>query len=351
MQILELGKKKEFIKLKVNTIDDLWLLSKIINKGDIVGSESTRIVKKGDSEEGQRKYMFIKINVEKIEFNSQSKTLRLLGRIIQCSNSEVPLNTYHTLAIEEGTIIEINKIFKNWEIQRLKEAEEASKRPKILLCAADYGEATIAVIHEYGVEYLTDVFENLSEKEIKAYEKNQEMFIQKLLNILDNLAKTNNIPNVILGGVGFLSENAKNTIDKFSNLKNKIFFVKIYHSGKTGINELIKSGAIESISKKNRVWEETQLVEEVFKRIGKNEPLAYGIEEVKKAIDYGAAETLLVSENLLNEYREKNKFEEIDSLMSQAEKNKVEIKIISTEHDAGERFAKLSIAALLRFKI
>ena len=349
MKILEFDDKRGFAKLRIDNLDDLWLLTRVINKSDIIGSETTRIVKKGDSEDGQRKKMYVKLEVDKLDL--QGNVLRILGKLDECSNPEVPLGSFHTISVEPSTNIELFKSIKKWELQRIKEAEESSKRPKVLLCAADYGDATVAIVKEYGVDFVTDVFENLSEKEVKDYEKNKDAFIIKLLETLETIAKTNNIQNIVIGGVGFLTDNIKLVISKFPTLKKNASLVKIYHSDKPGINELIKMGAVEKVSQKNRVSEETKFIEEVFKRIAKEEFVSYGTAEVKKAVEYGAVETMLVSEDLIDECRANNIFDDLDNLISSGEKAGAVIKIISSNHDAGERFSKIGIAALLRFKI
>ena len=50
MKILAKDLKKE-TKIKAETIDDLWNLSKIISKGDIVGTKTVRTVETTDKKE------------------------------------------------------------------------------------------------------------------------------------------------------------------------------------------------------------------------------------------------------------------------------------------------------------
>lgn len=70
--------------------------------------------------------------------------------------------------------------------------------------------------------------------------------------------------------------------------------------------------------------------------------VTYGIENVQKATEYGAVETLLVSENM----------ELPSELETRIEETGGEIKYISTGYESGERFDKtFKIGALLRFPI
>ena len=351
MKVLTLDTKTGFVKLKIDNLDDLWILSRIVDIGDIAAGETSRIIKKEEGQEGVRKRVFIKLKVDKVDFAKQTNTLRLLGTIVESSNPDIPLRSHHTLAVEPGDIVSLSKELKKWHIERLKEAEESAKRPKLLLCAADYGEATIAVLREFGIEYLTDVLKTLPGKEDVAYEKNREEFIKELAKVLEQTAKTHGINKIVLGGVGFFAENAKKLLDKFPYLQKNALLVKISHSDKTGINELIKRGVVDQVVKNNRISEETKLIEEFFRRIAAKELATYGFEHVKKAVDYGAAEHLIISDNAIKEYKDKGNFADLDGLMSAADKNGAKITIISTEHDAGERFDKIGLAALLRFAV
>jgi protein pelota len=351
MKILEIDTKKNFAKIKIDNLDDIWILSRIIDVGDFAAAETTRIIKKEEAQEGFRKKMYAKIKVEKVDFTKQSNTLRLLGSIIECSNPEVPLKSHHTLALEPGDRLELFKEFKKWHIERMKEAEESARRPKVLLCAADYGDATIAVLREFGLEYLTDVSKTLTGKEDVDYEKHREAFIRELAKVIEQTAKNQNINKIIIGGIGFFTENFKKMVDDFPFLEKNATFVKISHSDKTGINEMIKRGVVDQVVKNNRISEETKIIEEFFKRISTSGLAVYGIKEVKQAVEYGAVELLLVSDSFINEYKEKGKFNELDDLMAAAEKAGARIMIISTEHDAGERFDKIGIGCLLRFRV
>jgi protein pelota len=351
MKILTLDTKTGYVKIKADNLDDLWILSRLIDTGDLVSGETSRIIKKEEGQEGIRKRVFVKLRVEKVDFAKQTNTLRLLGTITESSNPDIPLRSHHTLAVEPGDVISVSKELKKWHIERLKEAEESAKRPKLLLCAADYGEATIAVLREFGIEFLTDISKTLPGKEDVKYEENKEEFIRELAKVLEQTAKNQNISKIVVGGIGFFAENMKKLLNKFPYLQKNALIVKISHSDKTGINELIKRGVVDQVVKHNRISDETKIIEEFFQRIATKGLATYGFEHVKKAAEYGAVEQLLISDNTIKEYKEKDKFPELDSLMSAAEKASGKITIISTEHDAGERFDKIGLAALLRFAV
>ena len=53
-----------------------------------------------------------------------------------------------------------------------------------------------------------------------------------------------------------------------------------------------------------RLSEETQLVEKLLEEISKGKLATYGLEDVKKTIDYSAVDTLLVSDEFLRKNRD-----------------------------------------------
>ena len=354
MKILKKDLKNNTIKLKIDNLDDLWVLDRIVSPEDIVESTTTRIVKKESGKEGKRKKMRIRLKVEKIEFKKFGNDLKILGPIEECSNPDVSRGSYHSITLSPGDKITIIKKFRNWELERIKNAEESSKRPQVLLCAADYGEATFAVLREFGIEFITDFSESLPGKKkeaLKLYEKSREDFLVELAKILKQISENKNISKVVLGGTGFLTENFKETLSKFPSLKKKLHFVKISSSGKTGINEIIKRGAIEKIVKGSRISKETKVIDPFFSEVSQEGVASDGEALVKQAIESGGAERVLISESFIQEKKEKERFEELDKLIKEAENTGAEIMIISDEHEAGEKFAKMKIGALLRYKI
>ena len=74
------------------------------------------------------------------------------------------------------------------------------------------------------------------------------------------------------------------------------------------------------------------------------EKISYGIEEVKKALDFGAVEILLASEDLDEET--------MDMLEEKCEETGSELQIISTDTSEGKQLRDLGkIGAILRFAL
>ncbi|MEM3054483.1 MAG: mRNA surveillance protein Pelota, partial [Candidatus Bathyarchaeia archaeon] len=126
----------------------------------------------------------------------------------------------------------------------------------------------------------------------------------------------------------------------------------VNNSGVAGIYEAIRSGVLSKAMAHLRILEETEIMEEILKRLGKNERnVAYGLEEVRKAVDFGAVETLVLADTLLREASDEERLA-LEELMKSVEAKGGKIMVLSTEHEAGAKLLALSgIAALLRFAL
>lgn len=114
MKILSL--RKDEAKIKVDTLDDLWHLSRLIEPEDIVAGEIVRKVRLGAEEERtrlKRETYFVKIRAEKIVF--EPSAVRVIG-VIEEGPDELALGSHHTLDVRPGDSI---KIYKAWKAFKL----------------------------------------------------------------------------------------------------------------------------------------------------------------------------------------------------------------------------------------
>jgi protein pelota len=108
---------------------------------------------------------------------------------------------------------------------------------------------------------------------------------------------------------------------------------------------VIGLGTLEKLIGDLQLAREVQNMEELLCRIAQSAPVAYGREEVQKAIDFGAVERLLVADTLI-----RDPF--IVGLMDRAELMRAETVVLSSTFEPGKQLEALGgIAALLRYRI
>ncbi len=332
MRVLKRDLKHGRIKLRVENPDDLWHLDHIVGRGDMIKAVTMRKVAVkagGEFRLSEKRPMSLKIQLEKTGFEETSGSLRLAGRIVE-GPADTRLSSYHTMQVEPGTVLTVEK--GKWEASAMKRIQEAGTRePRILVCVMDREEADIALVRGAGIKNLAHI--RCGDPE------DREKYHAELLKLLES---QQDFSVIVIAGPGFEAGNLLKYVRKKNPaLSSKCIHEGASHTGITGINEVMKKSG-ERILRDTRIGRESRLVEEVLSRIKRDGLVTYGKEEVKKAIEAGAAETLLVS---------REKIKEFENLMETAEKMKSSVRLITADHSAGEQFLHLGgLAALLRFR-
>lgn len=357
MKILDTNLKKGFVKVVPETFDDLWHLYNIIYKGDEVYAYTSREIKQDEkyarAKRGERVSVFLGVKVDKVAWDKLLGRLRVHGTICQAPEI-VPTGAHHTLNIALNTPVTIVK--EEWSrhhIERLETARKASEKPVIIIAIDDEGYAVAATTH-YGVEVKVEEKTRLPGK-LEAEKRSAAVkeFFQKALASLRQTWSENRNPIAVVG-VGFIKNDFVNFVEKKApEMANSIVDVKsVNNSGVAGIYEAVRSGVLAKTMKHLRIMEETETIEEVLKRLGKSEKtVAYGLEEVLKAADFGAVELLVLADTMLREAADEERLS-LEQLMKNVEHKGGRVLVVSTEHEAGAKLIALGgVAALLRYAL
>ncbi len=349
MRILHQNLKAGEIKIRVESPDDLWYISQIADKGDVVKGQTLRKIKVGEEKEDAiRRPVFIAIKVEKSEFHKYSNVLRIGGTILEAPE-DVPRGSFHTFNVEEGTVITIIK--ENWlkyQLDRLREASEA-EGPKILICVFDREEAIFALMKKYGYELLTELKGSVQKKGQDTSEiKN---FYLDIIKQMQDYVKRYDIEKIILASPAFWKEELLKNL-KDDDLKKKLVMATCSSVDQTAINEVLKRDEVKEVLKQDRAAKELKIVEKLLAEISKDGEATYGMKETGDAVIVGAVRVLLVTDGCIQNSRESGNYPRLENLMRTVERTGGEISIISSENEAGKRLNGLGgIAAILRYKL
>ncbi len=354
MKIIFQDLKQGEVKLEVNSLDDIWFISHIIDEGDDVSGRTVRKLKLGEGTDRNvkivKKTVTLKIHVEKVEFHKYNNILRVSGKIIE-GPDDVSRGSYHTFDVEEGTVIKIHKTqWLKYQLEKLKEAT-AEQLSNVLIVTLDREESSYALLRPSGYKMLSDF---TGEVEKKGYADTEgKQFYSQVLKHIESYVERYNIENIIIASPAFWKEDLmKEVKKKASHLTSKVTLATCSSIGKTGVEEVLKRDEVKTVLKKDRTAKEEALVEELFKEISKQGKVAYGLKEVREAADAKAIATLLVTDDFIQEQREKGSYEELDDIMKSVDRMQGEVKIISTEHDAGKKLHGLGgIGAILRYQL
>ncbi len=342
MKIISKNIKEGYVNLIINNDEDIWYLSQIVSKGDIVSGKATRKIKVGHNQDKTTKRTFnANIIAEDIDYGVSS--LKINGKI----NQEVegaPLGSYQSITLNLGDNLKIIK--ESWRKLDLEKLEEAQKEHfDFLISVIDRDEATIAILKKQGYNVLLNL---KGERKGKQFEGEIKEFFKEVIDKVKQYAERYKCKKLIIGCSPFW----KNDIDRhLGDFKSKTFFVLYANSGSEGdIESLLHQKALSSIIEEDRTREEISLVEDALVRISKMDKVSYGLKEVKQLSSIGAVETVLISEKLLKDAQIRGDFGEIDTLMKNVENTSGKIYIIKYNHESGKKlFALGGVIGVLRY--
>jgi peptide chain release factor subunit 1 len=212
-------------------------------------------------------------------------------------------------------------------------------------------------------------------------------FLTKVGETGSELLMKHEIKGLIIGGSGPVKEMfAKGKYLNYMLLKKLLGVKDTSYTNEFGLSELVERS--EDLLKESAIAHEKEVLNDFFVKLEKNGPVTYGVEEVKRALELGAVDTLLISEEFdwvrvnyeckncnfqmkvdiskkrLKEdkkckkcqgWMKPDKDEMLDLediLIEGAEKTGAKVEMISTETREGYQFKELGgIGAILRFKL
>ncbi|MDR2545797.1 MAG: mRNA surveillance protein pelota [Methanobrevibacter sp.] len=350
MKITYQDKKKNIIELVPETLDDLWHLSHIIEKGDKISSKTTRRIQdsSGDkirNDSGVKKTFYLEVEIENISFHIFTGKLRLTGFITKGPEDLIPIGSSHTIEVKLNTPLKIKKIlWSAWVLKRLNKAVQSSEKFYAIIISIEDDVADIGLMRQFGMEYYGPIIGNISGKRIvdKNRTKNIRSFYQ---NIVKAVSKFDNINTIMIVGPGFVKSDFYSFLnDNYPEIAKKSILESTGTGGRVGIQEILKKGVLDKINSENIVAIETKKVNEILKEIATSSSKAvYGKKDVEAAIISGAVENLLVLDNIVRS-------ENLENLMDLVENMGGEVTVISSQHESGKQLESLgSTAAKLRF--
>ncbi|MFB6155199.1 MAG: mRNA surveillance protein pelota [Haloferacaceae archaeon] len=339
------------ITLVPENVDDLWHLSHVLEPGDLVSGDTTRRIQRDEDHMrdtgGEREHMHVTLEVEDVEFARFANRLRVGGVIVDCSRED-QLGHHHTLNVEEREELTIEKRFKPDQLDRIEEAEEATENPDVAVATVEEGEAYVHVVKQYGTEEYASFTKPTGKGE---YARPRDELFDELGAALQHL----DADAVVLAGPGFTKRDALDYLEEhYPEVAETVTTVDTSAVGDRGVHEVLKRGAVSDVQEETRIAREAELIDELMENIASGAKAAYGIEEVAKAADYGAVETLLVLDQRLREERQGRGDWDVDvnEVIETAEQKGGDVVVFSADFAPGEQLKNLGgIAAVLRYRL
>jgi protein pelota len=345
MKIIKFYEALGSLKLRVDTLEDLWTVQRIIFANDLVRSESERKFKSSESDKGELKKVVVTLRTEKTELDKNAMRMRVLGKIVDGKPLEyIKINSYHTINIAPGDVFEIIKTeWHDYIVDVVRNAVSDSKRPRLGILVIDDEKALPAYLLGYGLEFRNEIYSKLSKRmSQKDFQEQQKKYYEEIIGIVKDMV----VDTVVVAGPGFTKDDVKAYGESTGILKKinkRIFFESISNAERSGVYELIKSDKFSRILQKERIRTEFKLIEEFLTNLstGKSK---YGIENVSIALDNTEVNIILVNDSILGNPT-------VQNLLSDAEKERVKIEVFNSNDEVGMQLHSFKDIVCIRLNL
>ncbi len=335
--------------------DDLFTLRRIIRTDNIVVSDTSRVIKfenEYSRPDRERVKIRVSVKVEKIGLDESIDRLRIAGTIIESNNSLVPKGTYHSIIVQIGNNIVIDK-GKKWEDLDLK-LLKSDVAGTFIIVAIDTKEAGIAKITGTHLEVIPNIYSGQSGKYYTHGAKNNpniEVFFEEAYLALNNIVNEEGNYKIIVFGPGETKKRFYNfIIGKKSSYKDMATVIDgIDVAGEDGVMVFLRSSSLKQVMSSSKISFVSAILDNIMLQVSRGEEkYVMGFKEVDEAIKLKSAESLIFSNSIFKDLKE----EQIINMLNTAETYGAKVYAVDSSTDIGLRVSALGgIVALLRYQI
>ncbi len=337
--------RRGVLRVRIDSEDDLWLLSLLISKGDLVRALTTRDVSLGY--EKRRIPMVLTLRVESVEFQPFTNRLRIHGIVVEGPDRFGVKGSHHTISVDVGHEVTVFK--EVWSPRLLEELLKIVRPVKLLLVALDFDEYAIALVQSQGVKIL-------DEKRVSlpitgdALDAVRSRFIEELASRILDIASRIDVDAIVVGSPSTMKNELAEKL-KEKNPRLRIYIDTVANGGYAGIQELLRRNVVENILRDVSVMEAEKILQEFEMLLVKNpNRVAYGLDYVEKANQMNAIEKLLVLDEALSSFDETRR--RVENLLREVAEKRGRIVIVPSDSPPGQRLKMLGgIVAILRFEV
>ncbi|NDB90816.1 MAG: mRNA surveillance protein Pelota [Thaumarchaeota archaeon] len=338
------------VSFLVEEPDDLLVLRRIIQKQDKIISDTTRVIKQDKDyarpDRGERIKIRISLEVEKIALDAVFDKLRIHGTILETTNEVVSKGVHHSILVRIGD--SLNVVKKKWSPVELKLIKTKDDNFGFILVAIDKGDCGIGKLKGTHLELMQNMYSGSSGKQYKT-NFNIQTFFENVAKAMQTILREKE--DIIIFGPGETKKQFANFLAKEPLSKErKIQTVDgIDSGGEDGIYTFIKSKSMQQILGQSKLAKVSSILEEIMIRANnKSRKFTMGFDETKKANEFGAVESLVFSEKIIQTRDE----DEVVQFLNDVESKGVQVYALDSSTDIGLQVSGLGgILSLLRFAV
>ena len=356
---------KAFIAIPEDA-DDLLTVRRIIEKGDYVISDTTRVIKQikeyARPDKGDRVSVRLTLNVEGITLDNSVNRVRISGTIVNSSNELVSRGVHHSLTVQIGDTIVIDK-HRRWKDFELNILRKSRNESNFLLISIDTQEAAIARVTGTHLETIPNIYSGQSGKRYQQSLKNSssvDTYFGEIAKTVLSISKRTTLSKekyedenerVVIFGPGETKRRLYNfLIGKYQFNKEQVSVVDgVDVAGEDGIFVFLRSPAMKESMHSSKLSAVSSILDEIMRLVHKGEAkYSIGMHELSMAALSNAIECVVFSDSIFKAVDENS----IIKLLNSVESRGVKIFAVDSSTDIGLRVSALGgIVALLRYSI
>jgi len=321
--------------------DDLIILRRVINKGDKIIGETVRVVKQEKDfarpDKGERVKIRLSLEVEKISLDNVLDRIRVGGIIKESNNELVPHGSHHSF------IIKIDQPFN-----LLKKKWTSIEKKLVITKDRNLTDCGIGKLKGTHLHIMPNIYSGSSGKRYKTNFK-IENFFEEISKALLPIVKANY--QLIVFGPGETKKKFVNFLAKTQiGQNNEIKMIEgVDSSGEDGIHIFTKSKSMKEIISNSKLAKVSDIIDQVmFLANKKSRKFTMGLEETRKANEYGAIDSLIFSEKAIQSHDE----QEVINFLNDVESKGSKVYSVDATTDVGLRVTGLGgIISILRFSV
>jgi len=341
----------EGMRLRVESDDDLWVLSQVCGTGCLVGmlshrrDSTTGTKEDGRAKSAERKPMWIVLECSETAFQSFTDNLRIHGVI---KEAKIDIGSHHTHVISSGDEVELTREggLSKADSSLIKEAISSGRRARSGLIVVENDEVLIFEVANHGIRDVSQFNMRGGGKRSGDSSAVSKEFFEKVSKET-RMVFPDDMP-LIICGPGMAREGFEKLL-RGLGAGNRIVNTPTSIGGRAAANEVLADGLADSLLGEHAIVEQVRAIEEGLKRVSMDGAVTYGRGMVSDATSQGAVETLVIEAGLLRSGEGASAWESIAEAVEASGGNVIQA---STEHDAGKQLEGMGGAmALLRWKL
>ncbi len=351
-----LTKDHDAWRLRVGSVDDLWVLQRLLRPGMSVGmlgerrDQTTGGDEGGRAKQAERKKMWIQLTVQTSEHRTFSDTLRVHG-IIDQAPIDVGMHHTHIVELRDEVVVSSPGGFHKLDHDLLEESVQAAKQGQVALLVVEGDEIMLFFITGRGLRESATWTMRGGGKRGDA-RQSQSVAASFRATVVEGLTQQLDpeMPMVICGP----GKARDRVLDDLRAAGHRRHMVSIATSmgGRGAANEVLREGLAGNVLSEHRMVQEIALLEQAWQRLSTGGAVAYGEAALTQAINEGAVETLLIDANLLRDPDATCEGASWQDMAATVESFSGAVIQCSVDHDAGEQLMGFGGAiALLRYSV